>query len=86
MVLKKKILSLISAAAIAVTMTAAGGAVSAKDTVISGTYTQGTTLGTFFQSDCLGYDSIELNYEYVEIPENATETFGILVFDSEWGG
>lgn len=47
MVLKKKILSLISAAAIAVTMTAAGGAVSAKDTVISGTYTQGTTLGTF---------------------------------------
>ena len=86
MVLKKKILSLISAAAIAVTMTAAGGAVSAKDTVISGTYTQGTTLGTFFQSDCLGYDSIELNYEYVEIPENAAETFGILVFDSEWGG
>ena len=27
-----------------------------------------------------------MNYEYVEIPENAEETFGILAFDSEWGG
>ena len=86
MALKKKLLSLISAAAIAVTMTAAGGAVYAKDTGISGTYTQGKTLENFFRSDCLGYESIELNYEYVEIPENAAVTFGILAFDNEWGG
>ena len=83
--LRKKILSIVSAAAMAMTM-AVGGNVSAKDTGINGTYTQGTTLGTFFKSECLGYESIELNYEYIQVPENATETFGILAFDSEWGG
>ena len=41
---------------------------------------------TFFQSDCLGYESIELNYEYVSAVETPAETFGILAFDSEWGG
>ena len=83
--LRKKILSIVSAAAMAATV-AVGGSVSAKDMGINGTYTQGKTLETFFQSDCLGYESIELNYEYVEIPENAAVTFGILVFDNEWGG
>ena len=83
--LRKKILSIVSAAAMAMTM-AVGGNVSAKDTGINGTYTQGTTLGTFFKSDCLGYESINLNYEYVQVPENATETFGILAFDGDWDG
>ena len=83
--LRKKILSIVSAAAMAMTM-AVGGNVSAKDIGINGTYTQGTTLGTFFKQDCLGYESINLNYEYVQVPENASETFGILAFDSEWGG
>ena len=83
--LRKKILSIVSAAAMAITM-AVGGNVSAKDIGINGTYTQGTTLGTFFKQDCLGYESINLNYEYVQVPENASETFGILAFDSDWGG
>ena len=83
--LRKKILSIVSAAAMAMTM-AVGGNVSAKDIGINGTYTQGTTLGTFFKQDCLGYESINLNYEYVQVPENASETFGILAFDSDWGG
>ena len=83
--IKKRILSAISAAAMAITM-AVGGNVSAKDMGINGTYTQGTTLGTFFKSECLGYESIELNYEYVQVPENATETFGILAFDGDWDG
>jgi len=34
----------------------------------------------------LGYESIELNYEYVSAVETPAETFGILAFDSEWGG
>lgn len=67
-------------------ITMAVGSVSAKDMGINGTYTQGTTLGTFFKSDCLGYESIELNYEYVQVPENASESFGILAFDRDWGG
>ena len=83
--LRKKILSIVSAAAMAATVTV-GGSVSAKDMGINGTYTQGKTLETFFQSDCLGYESIELNYEYVSAVETPAETFGILAFDSEWGG
>ena len=63
--IKKRILSAISAAAMAITM-AVGSNVSAKDMGINGTYTQGTTLGTFFKQDCLGYESINLNYEYVQ--------------------
>lgn len=83
--LRKKILSIVSAAVMAATV-AVGGSVSAKDMGINGTYTQGKTLETFFQSDCLGYESIELNYEYVSAVETPAETFGILAFDSEWGG
>lgn len=70
----------------AVSMAAGGTASAAKDAGINGTYSEGTTLGTFFKEDCLGYESIELNYEYIQVPENTTETFGILVFDNEWGG
>ena len=83
--LRKKILSIVSAAAMAATV-AVGGSVSAKDMGINGTYTQGKTLETFFRSNCLGYESIELNYEYVSAVETPAETFGILAFDSEWGG
>ncbi|WP_124100739.1 glycoside hydrolase family 5 protein [Ruminococcus sp. Marseille-P6503] len=83
--LRKKILSIVSAAAMAATV-AVGDSVSAKDMGINGTYTQGKTLETFFRSDCLGYESIELNYEYVSAVETPAETFGILAFDSEWGG
>ena len=47
--LRKKILSIVSAAAMAATV-AVGGSVSAKDMGINGTYTQGKTLETFSRS------------------------------------
>ena len=83
--IKKRILSAISAAAMAITM-AVGSNVSAKDMGINGTYTQGTTLGTFLKQDCLGYESIELHYEYLSTVGSQTDTFAILAFDNEWGG
>lgn len=85
--LKKKLISALSAAAVAVSM--ATGAVStafAKDTGISGDYTQGTTIRTFLDTDLEGYESITLNYEYNSLVDIPTETFGLLSFDSEWGG
>ena len=85
--LKKKLISALSAAAVAVSM--ATGAVStafAKDTGISGDYTQGTTIKTFLDTDLEGYESITLNYEYNSKVDIPTETFGLLSFDSEWGG
>lgn len=85
--LKKKLISALSAAAVAVSM--ATGAVStafAKDTGISGDYTQGTTIRTFLDTDLEGYESITLNYEYNSLVDVPTETFGLLSFDSEWGG
>ena len=85
--LKKKLISALSAAAVVVSM--ATGAVStafAKDTVISGDYTQGTTIKTFLDTDLEGYESITLNYEYNSLVDVPTETFGLLSFDSEWGG
>lgn len=85
--LKKKLISALSAAAVVVSM--ATGAVStafAKDTGISGDYTQGTTIKTFLDTDLEGYESITLNYEYNSKVDIPTETFGLLSFDSEWGG
>lgn len=85
--LKKKLISALSAAAVAVSM--ATGAVStafAKDTGISGDYTQGTTIRTFLDTDLEGYESITLNYEYNSLVDIPTETFGLLSFDSDWGG
>ena len=85
--LKKKLISALSAAAVVVSM--ATGAVStafAKDTGISGDYTQGTTIKTFLDTDLEGYESITLNYEYNSLVDVPTETFGLLSFDSEWGG
>ena len=85
--LKKKLISALSAAAVAVSM--AAGAVStvfAKDMDISGDYTQGTTIKTFLDTDLEGYESITLNYEYNSVIDIPTETFGLLSFDSDWGG
>lgn len=87
MLLKKKLLSVLSAAAVAASMTA--GAVStvfAKDTGIIGEYTQGTTIKTFLDTDLDGYESITLNYEYNSKVDVSNETFGLLAFDNEWGG
>ena len=85
--LKKKLISVLSAAAVAVSMaTGTVGTVFAKDTGISGDYTQGTTIKTFLDTDLEGYESITLNYEYNSLVDIPTETFGLLSFDSEWGG
>lgn len=85
--LKKKLLSILSATAVAVSMaTGAVSTVFAKDTGISGDYTQGTTIKTFLDTDLEGYESITLNYEYNSIPEIPSETFGLLSFDNEWQG
>lgn len=86
---KKKLLSVFSAAAVAVSM--AVGAVNtvfAKDTGINGIHSQGETLGTFLREDYLGYESIELDYKYESetLPSDAENTFAFLVFDTEWGG
>ena len=84
---KKKVLSVLSAAAVAVSMaTGAVSTVFAKDTGISGVYTQGTTIKTFLDTDLEGYESITLNYEYNSAIDIPTETFGLLSFDSDWGG
>lgn len=85
--LKKKLISALSAAAVAVSMTTAAVSTAfAKDTGISGDYTQGTTIKTFLDTDLEGYESITLNYEYNSLVDIPTETFGLLSFDSEWGG
>lgn len=85
--LKKKLISVLSAAAVAASMaTAAVSTAFAKDTGINGDYTQGTTIKTFLDTDLEGYESITLNYEYNSLVDIPTETFGLLSFDSEWGG
>ena len=85
---KKRLLSMLSAAALTVTMAlSASGSVSAeKDMNINGTYNQGTTISTFLKENYEGYGSIELNYEYLSIPETPSATFGLIAFDTEWGG
>lgn len=85
--LKKKLISALSAAAVAVSM--ATGAVStafAKDTGISGIYTQGSTIKTFMNTDYEGYGSVELGYEYLTLPEQPSATFGLIAFDTNWNG
>ena len=85
--LKKKLISALSAAAVAVSM--ATGAVStafAKDTGISGVYTQGSTIKTFMNTDYEGYGSVELGYEYLTLPEQPSATFGLIAFDTNWNG
>lgn len=85
--LKKKLISVLSAAAVAASMaTAAVSTAFAKDTGINGDYTQGTTIKTFLDTDLEGYESITLNYEYNSLVDVPTETFGLLSFDSDWGG
>ena len=85
--LKKKLISALSAAAVAVSM--ATGAVStafAKDTGISGIYTQGSTIKTFMNTDYEGYGSVELGYEYLTLPDQPSATFGLIAFDTDWNG
>ena len=85
---RKRLLSMLSATALTVTMAlSASGSVSAeKDMNINGTYNQGTTISTFLKENYEGYGSIELNYEYLSIPETPSATFGLIAFDTEWGG
>lgn len=89
--LKKKIVSLLSVAAVTASLVlgTAGASVSAeKDMVVPNSYPQGTTLSTFLKDDYRGYESVEINYEYDEdtLPKNAGDTFAFLVFDTNWGG
>lgn len=89
--LKKKIVSLLSVAAVTASLVlgTAGASVSAeKDMVVPNSYPQGTTLSTFLKDDYRGYESVEINYEYESetMPDNAGDTFAFLVFDANWGG
>lgn len=86
--LKKRLFSMFSAAALTVTMAFnASVSVSAeKDMNINGTYNQGTTISTFLKENYEGYGSIEFGYEYLSIPETPSATFGLIAFDTEWGG
>lgn len=79
--LKKKVLYVLSAAAVAVSMaTGTVGTVFAKDTGISGIYKQGSTIKTFMDTDYEGYGSVELGYEYLTLPEYPSATFGLIAF------
>lgn len=84
MSIRKKLFSVLSAAAVAASM--AAGTVFAKDTGITGIYYQGTTIRTFLDTDLEGYESITLDYQYLSEVDNSTEAFGLLAFDSEWQG
>lgn len=85
---KKKVLSVLSAAAVAVSMAIGAGstALAVKDTGISGTYTQGSTIKTFLNTEYEGYGSVELGYEYLTLPEQPSATFGLIAFDTDWNG
>lgn len=85
---KKKILSVLSAAAVAVSMAvgASSTALAVKDAGLSGTYTQGSTIKTFLNTDYEGYGSVELSYEYLTLPEQPSATFGLIAFDTDWNG
>ena len=85
---KKKILSVLSAAAVAASMAvgASSTALAVKDAGLSGTYTQGSTIKTFLNTDYEGYGSVELSYEYLTLPEQPSATFGLIAFDTDWNG
>lgn len=85
---KKKILSVLSAAAVAASMAVGTGntALALKDTGLSGTYTQGSTIKTFLNTDYEGYGSVELGYEYLTLPDQPSATFGLIAFDTDWNG
>ena len=85
---KKKILSVLSAAAVAVSMAvgASSTALAVKDAGLSGTYTQGSTIKTFLNTDYEGYGSVELGYEYLTLPDQPSATFGLIAFDTDWNG
>lgn len=85
---KKKIMSVLSAAAVAVSMAvgASSAALAVKDAGLSGTYTQGSTIKTFLNTDYEGYGSVELGYEYLTLPDQPSATFGLIAFDTDWNG
>lgn len=102
MSLKSKIISVASAAALAVTGLTGLGA-SAADTALitnGGPYTGNATyIGTYFKSDYFGNSAFEISYKYTKLAENTTitedgttraidytDTFEFLVFDQNWGG
>lgn len=86
--LKKKLLSVLSAAAVAVSMavSASSAVLAVKDTGLSGTYSQGSTIKTFLSTDYEGYGSVELGYRYTTLPEQPSATFGLIAFDTDWNG
>ena len=86
--LKSKLLSVFSAAAVAVSMavSTSSTALAIKDTGLGGTYTQGSTIKTFLNTDYEGYGSVELGYEYLTLPEQPSATFGLIAFDTDWNG
>ena len=86
--LKKKLISALSAAAVAASMAVGTGntALALKDTGLSGTYTQGGTIKTFLNTDYEGYGSVELGYEYLTLPDQPSATFGLIAFDTDWNG
>ena len=100
--LKKKLISVASAAALAVTGLT-GLSASADTTLITngGPYTGNATyIGTYFKSDYFGNSAFEISYKYTKLATNTTiteddgttrdidyeDTFEFLVFDQNWGG
>lgn len=99
--LKKKLISVASAAALAVTGLT-GLSASADTTLITngGPYTGNATyIGTYFKSDYFGNSAFEISYKYTKLATNETiteddgtrdidykDTFEFLVFDQNWGG
>lgn len=100
--LKKKLISIASAAALAVTGLTGLGASAADTTLITdgGPYTGNAAyIGTYLKSNYFGNSAFEISYKYVskdadgKITEDGkekaidyTDTFEFLVFDQNWGG
>ena len=77
MTLKSKIISVASAAALAVTGLTGLGASAADTTLITngGPYTGNATyIGTYFKSDYFGNSAFEISYKYTKLAENTTIT------------
>ena len=77
MSLKSKIISVASAAALAVTGLTGLGASATDTTLITngGPYTGNATyIGTYFKSDYFGNSAFEISYKYTKLAENTTIT------------
>lgn len=102
MSLKSKLISVASAAALAVTGLTGLGASAADTQLITngGPYTGNATyIGTYFKTDYFGNSAFEISYKYTKLATNTTitegettkpidytDTFEFLVFDQNWGG